>query len=393
MPQLIAATLKPTASAAVRPSRHATVVLYSCEQQPQPEAAVTRRAALSGLAVLPALLAAAPALALGKDVHQAMKEKEARKAKLRESAAKMKASQKTDSAFENSKYAPDNFASAHSGKKAALIEFYAPWCGHCKSLVPVYQQLGEAIAADPKLKNRVLIAKVDADAHRELGEKFDVRGFPTLKWFPRGKPANPEDYNGGRTLEAFLKFIKDKVAADAGFARVDALVPLAQKFQAAASGDRAGIVAEAETAAEGVAADDTANAALYIRYMKKALEKGEAYIASELERLTKMSEKPMSAAKLDEVSAKISILSSFTEKPEEEKAPATPAEDDVDDVEDEDDKEVQEEDADMVYDDGLDDDEGVDSGHEEHEEGGEDEEVEFEDAAADEDDEYDDSEL
>ena len=43
MPQLIAATLKPTASAAVRPSRHATVVLYSCEQQPQPEAAVTRR--------------------------------------------------------------------------------------------------------------------------------------------------------------------------------------------------------------------------------------------------------------------------------------------------------------------------------------------------------------
>lgn len=134
--------------------------------------------------------------------------------------------------------------------------------------------------------------------------------------------------------------------------------------------------------------------------MKKALEKGEAYIASELERLTKMSEKPMSggcrrcrrgscccscthilqapapasssmppllppaaaasagniftchhqrpclpaaAAKLDEVSAKISILSSFTEKPEEEKAPATPAEDDVDDVEDEDDKEVSEE--------------------------------------------------
>ncbi len=42
-------------------------------------------------------------------------------------------------------------------------------CGHCKRLVPEYTKLGEKIASDPKLKNRVLIAKVDADAHRELG--------------------------------------------------------------------------------------------------------------------------------------------------------------------------------------------------------------------------------
>lgn len=55
-------------------------------------------------------------------------------------------------------------------------------CGHCKRLVPEYQKLGEAIASDPKLRGRVLIAKVDADAHRSLGEKFGVRGFPTLKW-------------------------------------------------------------------------------------------------------------------------------------------------------------------------------------------------------------------
>lgn len=45
----------------------------------------------------------------------------------------------------------------------------AAGCGHCKRLVPEYTKLGEKIAADPKLKNRVLIAKVDADAHRELG--------------------------------------------------------------------------------------------------------------------------------------------------------------------------------------------------------------------------------
>lgn len=47
----------------------------------------------------------------------------------------------------------------------------AAGCGHCKRLVPEYTKLGEKIASDPKLKNRVLIAKVDADAHRELGAR------------------------------------------------------------------------------------------------------------------------------------------------------------------------------------------------------------------------------
>jgi len=49
---------------------------------------------------------------------------------------------------------------------------HAAGCGHCKRLVPEYSKLGEKIAADPKLKNRVLIAKVDADAHRSLGRWY-----------------------------------------------------------------------------------------------------------------------------------------------------------------------------------------------------------------------------
>jgi protein disulfide-isomerase A6 len=46
---------------------------------------------------------------------------------------------------------------------------------------------------DPKLKNRVVIAKVDADSHRSLGEKFEVRGFPTIKFFPRGKAPSKDN--------------------------------------------------------------------------------------------------------------------------------------------------------------------------------------------------------
>ncbi|KAL4458828.1 hypothetical protein ABPG75_013693 [Micractinium tetrahymenae] len=88
------------AAAAARPARSSTVAVVA-QQQPE---AVSRRAALSGLVALPALLAAAPALALGKDVRKAMAEKEARRQKLKESAAKMKASQKSEAAFADSKY-------------------------------------------------------------------------------------------------------------------------------------------------------------------------------------------------------------------------------------------------------------------------------------------------
>ncbi|KAJ3195563.1 hypothetical protein HK101_011783 [Irineochytrium annulatum] len=102
---------------------------------------------------------------------------------------------------------PKDFDKVIDGSKAALVEFYAPWCGHCKSLAPVWDELGDAFAKEKSL----VIAKVDADAHRDLGTRFGVKGFPTIKWFPKGK-TEPEEYNGGRDLDAFVKFIGEKTA-------------------------------------------------------------------------------------------------------------------------------------------------------------------------------------
>ncbi|CAO3678387.1 unnamed protein product [Umbelopsis ramanniana] len=103
----------------------------------------------------------------------------------------------------------DNFKTVIDGSKPALVEFYAPWCGHCKNLAPIYAQLGDAFA---HAQDQVIVAKFDADAHRNTGGEYGVQGFPTLKWFPKGvnSPDGVEDYKSGRDLDSLTKFIKDK---------------------------------------------------------------------------------------------------------------------------------------------------------------------------------------
>ncbi|KAI1914316.1 hypothetical protein LOZ58_005180 [Ophidiomyces ophidiicola] len=102
---------------------------------------------------------------------------------------------------------PSNFDKVvlKSGK-AGLVEFFAPWCGHCRTLAPVYEELGHAFA---HASDKVHISKVNADEHKSLGKKYGVQGFPTLKWFD-GKKPDPEEYGGERDLESLAKFITEK---------------------------------------------------------------------------------------------------------------------------------------------------------------------------------------
>lgn len=76
------------------------------------------------------------------------------------------------------------------------------------------------------------MAKVNADEHRALGERFKVSGYPTIKFFPRGFPAgqNVEDYPGARSTDAMLGFLKEKAENDQTYGRVDALDPFAREF-------------------------------------------------------------------------------------------------------------------------------------------------------------------
>lgn len=58
--------------------------------------------------------------------------------------------------------------------------------------------------------DKVLIAKANADEHKQLGARFGVREYPTIKWFPNGINSAPEDYKGGRDLDSLVSFVAHK---------------------------------------------------------------------------------------------------------------------------------------------------------------------------------------
>jgi len=81
-----------------------------------------------------------------------------------------------------------------------LVEFYAPWCGHCKKLAPEYEK-----AAATLVSTGIPLAKVDATESKDLGNRYNVKGFPTLMWFEDG---NKNEYDGGRTAEEIIEWVK-----------------------------------------------------------------------------------------------------------------------------------------------------------------------------------------
>lgn len=85
--------------------------------------------------------------------------------------------------------------------KNVLVEFYAPWCGHCKQLAPIYDKVGEHF----KDSDDVVIAKMDATAN-EL-EHTRITSFPTIKLYLKGENQVVE-YNGPRTFDGLTKFVE-----------------------------------------------------------------------------------------------------------------------------------------------------------------------------------------
>ena len=90
--------------------------------------------------------------------------------------------------------------------KDVLVQYYAPWCGHCKSLAPIYDDL----AKDVEGIDDLVIAKIDATANDLEG--VEILSFPTLKFFPK-RDKSGIDYKGDRKLEDFQKWLSKNSSA------------------------------------------------------------------------------------------------------------------------------------------------------------------------------------
>ena len=95
-------------------------------------------------------------------------------------------------------------------KGISFVKFFAPWCGHCKRLAPIWKDLGKKFLTN----DNVNIVKVDCtlDVSKELCNEQEVDGFPTLYLYRDGLKVS--EYNGARNLDEIYEFIMNYIQHD-----------------------------------------------------------------------------------------------------------------------------------------------------------------------------------
>lgn len=210
----------------------------------------------------------------------------------------------------------NSFSSVVDGSKHVLVEFYAPWCGHCKNLAPIYEKLATTFKNDKD----VVIAKVNADAPngKATAQKYGVSGYPTLKFFPKGS-TEPIAYESGRTEEDFVKYLNEKAGTHrvvgGALSKAAGLIP---RFQEAVKLVKRGEAATVEAAKEQIGelskdAEEAEQVAVK-SYQKifERLAKNEDYVEKEITRLGKvLQNEGLDPLKRDELTIKKNVLETF----------------------------------------------------------------------------------
>jgi len=181
-----------------------------------------------------------------------------------------------------------------------------------QELSPVWEKLAKAYSNEAD----VVIANIDADKYRSIGERYGVSGFPTIKFFPKGSKQEPEAYESGRDLGSFVSFINGKTGStrdengklDSNAGRHSVFDTIAATFH---SGDQKSLIAQAEAALKDLTGEALNSGKVYLKYMQTIAEKGKDWAKTEIDRIEKVISGSVSPKKYDEFTKKKNILSSF----------------------------------------------------------------------------------
>lgn len=105
----------------------------------------------------------------------------------------------------------DNFDSFISDHQHVFVKFYAPWCGHCKKMIPAYRKLAEHLAEE---EDGIPVVKLDGSKAKAIGRKYRVNSFPTLLLFKDGEVL---EYTGKRKHEHMYNWVHKKTGNPSDF--------------------------------------------------------------------------------------------------------------------------------------------------------------------------------
>jgi len=219
---------------------------------------------------------------------------EARKA--RKSAAKAEAAAAATAANSDGAsvlaLTADSFAPALKAHKNILVEFYAPWCGHCKNLAPEYEKAAQTVKSQG---SENVMAKFDATTSKELAREYGVRGYPTMIPFMNGEAQ--EKYSGGRTAEAIAEYVAGMGSSGAAAAAVKKPASPANK-KASETGATAVLELDDDTLSDAITENEFLMVEFYAPWCGHCKN-----LAPEYEKAAMMMDSKSSKAKLAKVDA------------------------------------------------------------------------------------------